>query len=168
MTGFSFGGDTRRAKHLTCPNDMVVRPSSGQCIYSGNGVSAIKTSAPLGAHTWECEWREFQTGNAGLAVRAICEDPDSPLSYKEVEHVAVKYTVQAGPNDNRMQKELTCPAQKVIVPGSGACLRTADAFGEVAFSGQIGTDKWVCTYSQPQPEGVGMWVEADCAKRTQK
>lgn len=155
---FTFQDDTRRARHLTCPAGKEIKPASGQCLHVGVGNPTVKASTALGPYTWECEWAEFQVSKmSGLGVQAVCETPMNPMPYKDVEHVRIEYTTQ-GPFDNRIQKELTCPPPKVIVPGSATCLRTADSFGQIAQSMPQGLHKWTCTWNQHQPEGVGISI----------
>jgi hypothetical protein len=67
-----------------------------------------------------------------------------------------EYTTEG---DGRVSKNLSCPEGMVVVPGSAKCLLTAP--GVLKSSYQVGDDTWVCVW-EPQPIGVGMWVEMGC------
>lgn len=149
----------RGAKVPAKITDFAVLPSSIRCTTTLNGAlnelsrETLCTRDPgqavtvsLNATNYTLTW----VGDSSL--------PPAPKWDCTTLYLRQPYTTAS---DTRVSKSLSCPAGMAVLPASGKCLRTSEAHGTLKRSEQIGDNTWVCQWD-PQPEGVGLWVEMGC------
>lgn len=120
----------------------------------------------------KAEWRTRCSREDNLGVAVVVNATPGPIvgggylslsplpdpSQCASEYKVQPYTTQ---DDGRRSKSLSCPQGKTVIAGSARCLRTSDAFGGLKSSEQVGDNTWVCEWD-PQPIGVGLWIELGC------
>ncbi len=146
--------------------DFTVLPSTVKCTSSLNGsfklnLETVCTRDPVQAVAVTLNSPNYSVTWVGEA--------SLPADVKWVQHVCVgtlylqqPYTTEA---DGRISKSLSCPNGMIVIPDSGKCLRTSNNVGGVKKSEKVGDSTWVCEWEQPQPVGVGLWVELGCKCR---
>lgn len=144
--------------------DFAVVPSTVTCTQPLNGsflldretvctrdqhtVATVTLNSTNFAKTW--------VGSSSLPAKPQWTRPECNSVY-----LKQPYTTEG---DTRVSKNLSCPAGMVVIPNSGRCLRTSEAFGVLRRSEAVGDTTWVCEWDS-QPVGVGIWAEVGCQCR---
>jgi hypothetical protein len=137
---------------------FAVRPPSVHCTTQMNGALGLSRETLCSRDPGQPVTVTVNAANYVLTWVGDSSLPPAPKWDCTTLYLRQPYTTGG---DTRVAKSLSCPDGMVILPGSGRCLRTSEAYGVLKRSDQIGDNSWVCQWD-PQPDGVGIWVEMGC------